>query len=91
MSYIKNESGASNIIQSLEHDYAHMVQSLSYNSIYQKLILYSIVYFSGYKTRKGTTMENEGLENLNKCFPKSFKFIYIYYALIRKIYKFLNF
>lgn len=90
MSYVKNEFGFSNIIHSLEHDYAHMIQSLSYNSIYQKLIFYSVVYFSGYKRRKGTNMEKEGLDNLNKCFPKSFKYIYIYYALIRKIYKILN-
>lgn len=90
MSYIKNENSASNKIQAIEYDYAHMIQSLSYNSIYQKLLYFSIAYFSGYKRRKGTFMEKEGLENLKKCFPNSFKYIYIYYAFIRYIKQILK-
>lgn len=86
MSYIKCVTGASMYIHHFEKDFVSKVDSLALDSLYKRMIVFNLVRFA--KKQRHATDCNKLDTMLKENFSLSFKLIYFFYLIKRKLRSF---
>lgn len=85
MAYVKTSGSASTFSHSYEKDFVSRIPYCSLNSIWEKLLTYSIFQFYKKKNK-----ESKYVNGLRKSYSVLFNMVYIYHLIIRRIYLLLR-
>lgn len=88
MSYIKCTDGASMFVHPFSKDFVSKINTMAFDSLYKKLIIYNLLMFS--KSYRPQT-DYFYLDSLLKSnFSMSFKIVYLWYLIKRKLMNYIN-
>jgi glycosyltransferase involved in cell wall biosynthesis len=71
---------------SVRNSFSNKTETLSFNSIYRKLLLYSVVYFNGFKYNQDSSLGLYFKGIIEKMYPKYFRLVYMFFVVLRRIF-----